>query len=251
MGVEDYWDLLQSFVHATDQKRRSAEVLRARVLPTLGTRELFADMGAGSGEISAALAPDFQQAVLLDNNPSNVETLRERFARDAQVRIELADLDVYEPDFTADLILFSFVLGYTGLAVDPADRLAFRLRLFDRFLAATRPHGAIAIVGATPTGVYRDLFSFMGIPIEGELQAFEHEIEARFRTESHLFDIRVRAATVPEMVRCLRLITYDDGRRHQALVPRYEQFCATLPVIDGCLEFAYPVKLTVVRAGVG
>lgn len=133
-GVGEFWSRRQRCVHATDQKQRTAEVLRERVLPTLGCGLIVADVSAGSGEIAGTLVSYFSQTVPLDNNKRYCSTTTRptwpRCASDSHdepVRIELANLDTYDPNSTADLVLFSFVLASTGLTLDLAARLEFCL----------------------------------------------------------------------------------------------------------------------------
>lgn len=260
-----YAALLQTFIRCTDQKEQTSAALQRVVLPLLPNRRVLADMGCGTGDVSANLVPLFEKILLYDLNPSNIHTLRKRFNQPEPaavksflsrfrvskkpnhhpkgVSIGKADLNTFVPDFHADLILFSFSLGYTGLALQEQDRLPFRLKLVEQYMGCLNPGGRLVIVDTADLGPYRNLFDYMAVPVHAEMSELIEALAARYPTQQEYYDVSVRTDTVAEMVLCLRLITYDDGTKFLNLIPWYHAFANALPREDGKIVFSYVTKI--------
>ena len=244
-SATSYTTLLSSFLRCTDQKQKTAEKLREWVLPLITCKETLADMGCGAGEISEQLLPHFNRAILLDLSKNNVHELKSRFLDKANVTILEEDLDLYTPDFNADLILFSFSIGYMGQKLPEQDRNAFRLEKLKEYYSRLNPGGKIVTVGAEHSGAYKDLFDYMDIPVHDELNRMLDMVSSIWPTERRIFAVTVTAESVSTMVHCLRLITYDDGTKYMDRVPRYTDFCKTLSRENGMLLFRYETVLTI------
>lgn len=240
-----YSVLLRTFLKSTDQKAKTVEAIKAFVLPKLHQRGTFADLGCGSGEISEALIPFFQRSVLADLDASNVSKLVKKLGMRKDVRILREDLNTFVPDFQADLILFSFFLGYVGATLPARERFVFRIHMLNQYFRHLNPGGKMVIVDTTFSGTYRNLFDYLGVPIHGEIEQLIQEITTERESSQHAFEVTVKTRTIEEMVLCLRLITYDDGSSRLNLIPRYLEFCHSLLREDGMWVFRYTTVLTV------
>lgn len=240
------------------------------VLPMLSNKGVLADMGCGTGDVSADLMPHFDRTLLYDLNASNIRTLNKRFnlsnppmrqgirswfvrAKNRSghptpgVTIGQADLNTFIPDFSADLILFSFSLGYTGLALQEPERLPFRLQLVEQYRRCLNPGGRLVIVDTADTGPYRRLFDYLAVPVHEEMGNLINLLASKYKVQQEYFDVVVQTSTVEEMVLCLRLITYDDGTKFLNLIPWYLGFAKSLPREEGKIVFRYSTRGVVVN----
>jgi SAM-dependent methyltransferase len=242
-----YSELLRTFLESTDQKAKTVEAIKTFVLPELHQHRTFADLGCGSGEISEALIPFFQKSILADLDASNISKLVENMGTREGVCILQEDLNTFVPDFRADLILFSFSLGYLGAGIPECDRFDFRVHMLNQYFRHLNPGGKMVIVDTTSSGAYRNLFDFLEVSIHREIERFILEISTGRETWQHAFEVTVKTRTIEEMVLCLRLITYDDGSSRLNLIPRYLEFCHSLPREDGMFVFRYTTVLTMLE----
>jgi len=241
-----YSNLLTSFLRSTDQKKKTAEAIRHFIIPKLRQRDIFADLGCGSGEISESLVPFFQKSILADLDASNIRILQNRFAGKEHVSIYHEDLNTFVPPCQASMMLFSFSLGYLGSHLPEHERLNFRMEILNGYFSRLHPEGCLVIADTTNHGAYRYLFEFMNIPVHHEIGTVIEQLTGNHPFRQHEFEVTVRTASIEKMVQCLRLITYDDGTSNLNLVPRYLEFCQTLPREADDYIFRYSTVLTVI-----
>ena len=240
-----YSDLLATFLRCTDQKDKTANALKEVALPLLAGRELFVDMGSGTGDVAATLLPHFRHSYLVEYDEENVRKLVKRFNNRNDVTVLHGDINELDTWLSPDLMLFSYTLGYTGLGLPEPEKLTHRLNLLGRYHQQLRPGGALAVVDTPSSGSYQELFDYLAIPVQNEIFQLCSILKSKVQTREHSFAVFVRAETEDEMVNCLRLMTYDDGTSRLDLIPVYRAFCRSLPVEDGKLTFRYETELLV------
>ena len=79
MYTTRFASLLDAFVRSTDEKSNTIQVLQQTVMPSLNQPNTFADLGCGTGEISAAMATSFSNAILVELDKNNIRALKKRF----------------------------------------------------------------------------------------------------------------------------------------------------------------------------
>lgn len=129
------------FVRSTDEKLRQSEQI-LRIIRDLPQKRNFLDVGAGSGEITSAIAADFTATTVLEPNPHLAKELGEKCPNFRILRrpAESAGLDGEQ----FDLILCSHVLCY----VPEAEWMPV-IRKMSALLAAG---GKLVIVLQSPEG---------------------------------------------------------------------------------------------------
>ena len=102
---------------------------------------VVADLGCGTGQTLAALAPHAGRIIGVDNNAAMLAAARQRVAGHANVELREGELeDLPLEDAEADAAVLSLVLGYLD---DPADVLAELARIL-------KPGGRAVIVDLLP-----------------------------------------------------------------------------------------------------
>lgn len=104
----DYRDAFAVFLAHTDQKRQARAWLN-QFLQRLPRRRVFLDVGAGNGELTAALGPTFEHSIALEPSPSLRDQLRERCG---PLEILAEPIEQATPSQPADLVLCSHVFYY-------------------------------------------------------------------------------------------------------------------------------------------
>jgi ubiquinone/menaquinone biosynthesis C-methylase UbiE/DNA-binding HxlR family transcriptional regulator len=127
---------------AADWDRLRDELFGERVelLPLFGLLDpswTVADLGAGTGQLSEAIAPFVKRVVAVDSSPQMLETLRRRLEGVSKVEARAGDLEALPiEDASIDLGFMLLVLHYI---VEPADALAEAHRVL-------RPGGRLILV---------------------------------------------------------------------------------------------------------
>lgn len=123
----DYSRQFALFVNSTDEKKQQIETILG-ILRRLKRKEDFLDVGAGSGEITAAVSEWFGRTTVIEPSADQVRRLSRRFPgfRIFPDTVDGADLG----DEKFDLVLCSHVLYYIPEARwgSVVDGLFFRLR---------------------------------------------------------------------------------------------------------------------------
>ncbi|MDD5217952.1 MAG: class I SAM-dependent methyltransferase [Candidatus Omnitrophica bacterium] len=136
-----YRQQFETFVRSTDQKQRQIQEIKG-IMKGLVRRRNLLDVGAGSGEITEAIAGYFEKATVLEPNPEQAEALSARLpgVRVIQETIERAKLDGEE----ADLILCSHVLYYV-----PETKW---MPVIEKMISCLSPAGKLILVLQSPEG---------------------------------------------------------------------------------------------------
>lgn len=245
--THDFSQMLSVFLRNTDEKIRIIEAIESSVLSKIPSKDFFADLGCGDGTISSRVASKFKEYLCLDNNAENIKNTKEKLQNLPNGRIILADLNVYTPDFLADLILFSFSYGYIGMGLSTPDRLELWEKKFKNYYQTLTDTGVIVLVDACHDGIYSDFFKFMNMPAHDELGEFERWISDNYRTERYRIPVSNSASTLEEIIVILRLIAYDDGRKYLDRIHRFEEFARKLPCNDEKICFNYDIELMFVE----
>jgi tRNA (cmo5U34)-methyltransferase len=118
--------------------RQAGEDVLVEVLPPNPQRVL--DLGAGDGRLTALVLehrPSVEEVVLIDRSPPMLRRATERFADDARVRVQAADMgDCVEP-------LGDFDLTISGFAIHHLEDRRKR-QLFREIARALTPRGTFA-----------------------------------------------------------------------------------------------------------
>lgn len=126
--------------------RLRAELFGARadlagLLALLDDRWTVGDLGCGTGQVSASLAPFVRRVVAVDNSPAMLEAARGRLAGAENVEVRQGDLEALPLDDGAlDAAVVFLVLHYLD---DPAAAVAEAARTL-------RPGGRLLLVDMTP-----------------------------------------------------------------------------------------------------
>jgi ubiquinone/menaquinone biosynthesis C-methylase UbiE/DNA-binding transcriptional ArsR family regulator len=113
----------------------------AAMLALLDSHMVVADLGCGTGSISAALAPHVAQVFAVDNSPAMVKAATKRLSHHSNVVLTSAELETLPmPDGTCDAALLVLVLSYV---TDPAAVLTQAHRIL-------KPKGKLVIVDLLP-----------------------------------------------------------------------------------------------------
>ncbi|WP_419193022.1 class I SAM-dependent methyltransferase [Kolteria novifilia] len=179
----EYKKAFGTFLKSTDQKKKAIAWLRGQ-LASMPEREVFLDVGAGSGVITGALAEMFRTTIALEPNRDLRREL-ERNCPNASVLRETIGGAPLGPAI-ADFVLCCHVFYY----IDRADRLPILRRL----LGWVRPGGMLVVVLQSPRSQCSNfLRSFGGSPEDvSELRdSLRREAEINFEStlttrESHI-----------------------------------------------------------------
>jgi ArsR family transcriptional regulator len=113
----------------------------AAMLSLLPAGHVVADLGCGTGQISAALAPHVRQVIAVDNSPAMLKAARKHTAAFANVDLRRGELTaVPVEDGACDAALMLLVLSYVP---DPAAALREAARVL-------KPGGRAVIVDLLP-----------------------------------------------------------------------------------------------------
>ena len=105
---EAYREAFKVFLSHTDQKVNAREWLR-RFIQTLPYRQVLIDAGAGTGQLTSWIAPDFERTIAIE--PS--EYLREEFRKNfPDCQLFSGFITEVTPPEKADLVVCSHVLYY-------------------------------------------------------------------------------------------------------------------------------------------
>jgi trans-aconitate 2-methyltransferase len=104
------WDPAQ-YLQFGDERSRPFFDLTARI--AVASPELVADLGCGPGQLTAALADRWPQALVcgLDSDPAMIDAARAR-AVPGRLRFALGDLRDWQPDRPVDVIVSNAVLQW-------------------------------------------------------------------------------------------------------------------------------------------
>ena len=133
-----YREAFKVFLKHTDQKINTRKWLKGFV-ETLTHRQVFIDAGAGTGELTSWIAPEFERTAAIEPNPY----LREEF------RKHLPDCQLFsgfimdtQPPELADLILCSHVFYY----IDGSDWMI----TLERLTSWLKPKGVVLVILQNP-----------------------------------------------------------------------------------------------------
>jgi SAM-dependent methyltransferase len=174
---EEYSRAFGVFLAHTDQKAKAAAWLEQEV-KGLANRDVFIDAGAGTGQLTGWLAPQFRKTIAIEPNPSFREGLQKSCPG-----VELLPVPIVQarPSSQADFVLCSHVFYHI-------DRTHWAENL--RHLATwLRPSGVLAVALLShETDCMRMLHHFTGDQFDlGALaRPFANETQGRFdvRTET-------------------------------------------------------------------
>lgn len=127
---------------AADWDRLRGELFgeRVEVLPLFGLLDpgwFVADLGAGTGQLSEAIAPFVRRVIAVDSSPQMLEALRGRLEGVSTVEARAGELEALPiEDGTVDLAFMLLVLHYI---VEPEEALAEACRVL-------RPGGRLIVV---------------------------------------------------------------------------------------------------------
>ena len=109
---EDYRQAFKVFLDHTDQKVNTREWLK-RYIPTLPHHKVLIDAGAGTGQLTSWIAPDFERTIAIEPNAF----LREEFRKNLPACPLLSGFitEVTPPEM-ADLVVCSHVFYYIDRA---------------------------------------------------------------------------------------------------------------------------------------
>ena len=113
-GAAAEWDRLRSELYG--------DAFSAAAMLALLPREfVVADLGCGTGQVSAALAPHVRQVIAVDNSPAMLKAAKKQTAEFANVDLRRGELSAVPiDDASCDAALLLLVLGYVP---DPAGAL--------------------------------------------------------------------------------------------------------------------------------
>ncbi|MFN0051148.1 MAG: class I SAM-dependent methyltransferase [Planctomycetales bacterium] len=173
-----YREAFQAFLDHTDQKTNAFAWLSAEIA-RLPRRHTLIDAGAGNGQLTARLAPQFEKVIAIEPNPSLVQELRV-----ACPSAEIIERTITQgfPSSQADFIICSHILYY----IPRAEWLINTQRL----TGWLHPGGVLAIAIQNPqTDCMQMVRHFIGGELDGlaQLQAefssqSTPDFEARFET---------------------------------------------------------------------
>jgi len=103
-----YHDAFEIFLRCTDQKVKAMQFMDRQVA-LLRKREVFVDVGAGNGMLTAHFAKDFERSIAIEPNPSLASELRKQCSEVTVFPIALENVTL---ESKADFILCSHVLYY-------------------------------------------------------------------------------------------------------------------------------------------
>jgi trans-aconitate methyltransferase len=139
------------FLAHTDQKAKAAAWLE-REISELASRQVFVDAGAGTGKLTRALQPRFQQTIAIEPNPYLADELQKSCPGAEVLQASIAEA---QPSARADFVLCSHVFYY----IDGSLWLA-SLRSLASWLG---PGGVLAVALQNPeTDCNKMLRSFTG-----------------------------------------------------------------------------------------
>ncbi|MFA6600774.1 MAG: class I SAM-dependent methyltransferase [Candidatus Omnitrophota bacterium] len=138
------------FVASTDEKPKQIETLR-KIVAGLKRRRSFLDVGAGSGEITAAVSESFAETTVVEPNPGLVRRLSTLYPNFRIFPEPWGKADLGRDRF--DFILCSHVLGYL-----PERQW---LGAVERMVGCLRPGGKLAVVLHSPEGGVAGMFRKM------------------------------------------------------------------------------------------
>jgi trans-aconitate methyltransferase len=130
----EYQRAFGRFLAKTDQKSALLKTLASKVA-SLPRRQIFIDVGAGTGALTSRLAPAFGRTIAIEPNPHFQRELATLPQKLEVVPLSLLDC---EPLPRADFILCSHVLHY----IDPSEWA----RVVARLTESLAPNGLLAIV---------------------------------------------------------------------------------------------------------
>ncbi len=136
-----YKQQFETFVRSTDQKQRQIQKVK-EIMKGLLQRRTFLDVGAGSGEITEAIAGYFRKTVLVEPNLRQMEKLGARIPGAVMIHdtIECARLNVAE----VDLALCSHVLYYV-----PESKW---MQVIEKMFSCLNARGKLVLVLQSPEG---------------------------------------------------------------------------------------------------
>jgi trans-aconitate methyltransferase len=171
---EEYRQAFRLFLAHTDQKAGAGEWLDTMVA-SLPVRRTFIDAGAGTGSVTAWLAPRFESTLALEPNPSLCQELR-RACPGVEVLQETI-MDAKPPE-KAELVLCSHVLYY----IEPQEWAAH----LERMASWLSADGELVVVLQSPGTDCMDMlahFHHRRFDLGGAAAQFQKETVGSFRME--------------------------------------------------------------------
>ena len=148
---EAYREAFKVFLSYTDQKVNAREWLR-RFIQTLPHRQVLIDAGAGTGQLTSWIAPDFERTMAIEPSAYLREEFRKNFP-DCQLFSGFIT-DVIPPE-KADLVVCSHVLYYI-------DRVEWMSNL-EALVSWLKPGGVALIILQNPQTDYNRMMDhFLG-----------------------------------------------------------------------------------------
>ena len=177
-----YHNAFEIFLRCTDQKVKAMQFIDRQVA-MLPKRDVFVDVGAGSGILTAHFAREFKTSIAIEPNPSLASELRKHCPAVTVLPIPLDNVTL---DCKANFILCSHVLYYL-----PSDKWLRSLELMASWL---KVDGVLALAVQNPdTDCMKMLGHFTGGRFE--LAGLREEFSARNQ------GFATSIVTVPAMVR--------------------------------------------------
>jgi ArsR family transcriptional regulator len=129
-GAAGEWDRMRAELYGTS-------FVQAALLALLPDDWVVADLGCGTGQVTAALAPHLREVIAVDQSPAMLRAASQRTAAFANVDLRRGDLEALPiPDGACHAALLLLVLTYLA---EPAQVLAETARIL-------RPGGKLVIV---------------------------------------------------------------------------------------------------------
>lgn len=148
---EAYRQAFKVFLDHTDQKVNARDWLQ-RFIHTLPHRQVFIDAGAGTGQLTSWIAPDFERTIAIEPSAYLREEFRKNFPHCQLLSGFITDVT---PPEKADLVICSHVLYYI-------DRAEWMSNL-ETLVSWLRPEGVALIILQNPQTDYNRMMEhFLG-----------------------------------------------------------------------------------------
>ncbi|MGA5098869.1 class I SAM-dependent methyltransferase [Streptomyces lavendulocolor] len=147
-----YGEIFRTYLAHTDEKKQQQRLLH-HIVDALPQREIFVDVGAGTGLFTAGLAEKFDRTVAVEPDP---ELRRELRTACPDAEVLPVPIAAAEPSGPADLVLCSHVLYYVPEAEWPGH--------VARMLSWLRPGGELVLVLQHPENACMAMVRHFGGP---------------------------------------------------------------------------------------
>jgi SAM-dependent methyltransferase len=212
---DEYSRAFGVFLAHTDQKVKAAAWLEQEV-NGLASRDVFIDAGAGNGQLTAWLAPQFRKTIAIEPSPSFWEGLQKSCPGAELLPVPIAQA---RPSSQADFVLCSHVFYH----IDQA-HWAENLRYLASWL---RPGGVLALALQNhKTDCMRMLHHFTGKELDlGALaRAFANDAQGQFDVRTETVEAHIQTGSFEAAYIIAEFILNDLPHSHPLLRVELERY---------------------------